>query len=143
LIHGYFVGLPPRRRAFVSATFLFPSLRVVRLGMQLLIDTGADRTVLSCADADGLGTTLAGFPAGPLLGGVGGRISTSLVDAVLLLGSSLIPLVLTIPMPNQAGPSIPSILGRDILSRYALVVEERTDRILLLEPREADLINWP
>lgn len=66
-----------------------------------------------------------------------------MVDTVLLLGSSLIPLVLTIPMPNQVGPSIPSILGRGILARYALVIEERTDRILLLEPQEADLVNWP
>jgi predicted aspartyl protease len=111
--------------------------------VQLLIDTGADRTVLSPTDADSLGATLAGFPAGPLLGGVGGRISTSMVDTVLLLGSSLIPLVLTIPMPYRVGPSIPSILGRDILSRYALVVEERTDRIILMEPQEADLVNWP
>ena len=124
-------------------TILFPSLKLARIGVPLLVDTGADRTVLSSGDAQSLGPALNGLSAGPLLGGVGGRISTRLVDAVLLLGSSLVPLVLTIPMPDQAGPSIPSILGRDMLSRYALVIEERTDRILLLEPQEADLLNWP
>lgn len=38
---------------------------------------------------------------------------------------------------------MPSILGRDVLSRFALVMEERTNRVLLLEPEEADRVNWP
>jgi hypothetical protein len=141
---GYYVGSPGRRRALVAGTFIFPSLNTYRLGVRLLIDTGADRTVLSLDDAQSLGAALDGFPAGTMLGGVGGRVATRLVDAVLLLGpSSLFPLVLAIPRTDRTGPSIPSILGRDILSRFALVMEERTDRVLLLAPDEADKVNWP
>ena len=38
---------------------------------------------------------------------------------------------------------IPSLLGRDILGRFALFLEERTDRVLLLTPEEADQLNLP
>lgn len=38
---------------------------------------------------------------------------------------------------------IPSLLGRDILSRFALFYEERRSVVLLLEPDEADAINLP
>lgn len=38
---------------------------------------------------------------------------------------------------------IPSLLGRDLLSHFALLFEERTDRVLLLEPREADGLRLP
>lgn len=37
---------------------------------------------------------------------------------------------------------MPSVLGRDILSRFALFMEERTQRVLLLEPDEADRVTW-
>jgi len=37
-------------------------------------------------------------------------------------------------------PRIPSLLGRDILSHFALFVEERTNRVLLLEAHEADAL---
>jgi hypothetical protein len=38
---------------------------------------------------------------------------------------------------------IPSLLGRDVLSHFALFYEERTGRVLLLEPQEADLLRLP
>lgn len=39
--------------------------------------------------------------------------------------------------------SIPSLLGRDVLARFALFFEERTGRVLLLEPSEADALELP
>ncbi|MBA2447966.1 MAG: hypothetical protein H0V51_08075 [Chloroflexi bacterium] len=36
---------------------------------------------------------------------------------------------------------IPSLLGRDILSRFVLFMEERSQRVLLLEPHEADALS--
>ena len=43
---------------------------------------------------------------------------------------------LALPVPETPHP-IPSLLGRDVLSHFALFLEERTGRVLLLEPHEA------
>ena len=43
--------------------------------------------------------------------------------------------------PPDARLAIPSLLGRDILSNFALFIEERTDKVLLLEPAEADALG--
>lgn len=106
-----------------------------------MIDTGADRTVLSPIDALVLGSALASFPSGPGISGVGGRASTLITDATLSLGQFSASLILTIPLPDPAIPPIPTILGRDVLSRFALFLEERTARVLLLEPEEADRLD--
>ena len=37
-------------------------------------------------------------------------------------------------------PRIPFLLGRDVLSHFALFLEERTNRVLLLEAYEADAL---
>ena len=36
---------------------------------------------------------------------------------------------------------VPSLLGRDVLAHFALFVEERTRKVLLLEPAEADALG--
>jgi hypothetical protein len=51
--------------------------------------------------------------------------------------------LLTILEPQVPLLPIPSLLGRDILARFALVMEERTRRVLLLEPAEADALGLP
>jgi hypothetical protein len=55
------------------------------------------------------------------------------------------PLTLTVLTPEPSLPplTVPSLLGRDILSRFALFVEERTGGVLLLTPDEADQLNLP
>ena len=60
---------------------------------------------------------------------------------VCLLDTFSLPTLLTIldPPPGPM-PSIPSLLGRDILSHFALFLEERTNRVLLLEAHEADAL---
>ncbi|MCI0438462.1 MAG: hypothetical protein L0177_04955 [Chloroflexi bacterium] len=45
------------------------------------------------------------------------------------------------PPSDMEVRELPPILGRDILSRFALFLEERTDRVFLLEPHEADVLN--
>jgi len=97
--------------------------------------------VLSSDDASDLGVALTALTKGPLVGGVGGRVQTLVTDAVLTMGSFSTSLLLTIPLPRPGIPAIPSILGRDILSRFALFMEERTERVLLLEPAEADRLD--
>ena len=37
--------------------------------------------------------------------------------------------------------AVPSLLGRDVLAHFALFVEERTRKVLLLEPAEADALG--
>jgi len=77
VIRGYFSTAGQRRRPFVHALLLFPSAGNGALDVELLVDTGADRT------------------------------------------------------------------GRDIISLFALVVEQRTERVLLLDSREADALRLP
>ncbi len=52
------------------------------------------------------------------------------------------PLTLTLlePEPGNISP-LPSLLGRDILSHFALFMEERTGQLLLLEPHEVSQVD--
>jgi hypothetical protein len=70
------------------------------------------------------------------------------VRATLTLDSFRYELSVRILAPRsraqrQALARIPSLLGRDILSNFALLYEERTDRVLLLTPPEADALQLP
>lgn len=56
------------------------------------------------------------------------------------------PLTLTVLEPPREDvpiSTIPSLLGRDVLANFALFMEERTGRVLLLTPKEADAIALP
>lgn len=143
MIRGYFAQTRGRRVPFVPCTVQFPSLGGSRIDVPLLIDTGADHTVLSPVDALLVGDVWTTVPAGPMIGGIGGRIQTRMAAAVLTLGTISVASLLTIPLPRPGVPAIPSILGRDILSRFALCMEERTGRVLLLEPEETDRLSLP
>lgn len=73
------------------------------------------------------------------------RSIPGVVEAVITLDSFSVALTLTIMEPpvGRPIPSIPSLLGRDIISQFALIFEERTNRVLLLEPHEADTLSLP
>ena len=103
MIRGYFSRAHGVNRPFIDVTLQFSTLGNRSIDVPLLVDSGADCTVLSPTDA----AALVVFEA------------------------------------TEGAPSMPSILGRDVLSRFALVLEERTHRVLLLEPEEADRVNWP
>jgi hypothetical protein len=114
----------------------------------LLVDTGADRTVLSPTDAIRLtrrfGVNLDDLPQGVPSTGVGGQAFTRAVRAVLNIESFSTPLTLTVLEPILSRLlSIPSLLGRDVLSHFALFMEERTSRVLLPEPHEANTLDLP
>lgn len=145
MIRGHFFTRGGIWRPFVNAVFDFPSLGR-SLDVRLLVDTGADRTILAPLDARRLGIDPRRLPLGQPSTGVGGRGTTRTIDAVLSLDSFSTPLSLTVLEP-PAGTTqilpIPSLLGRDIIARFALIVEQRTDRVLLLEPAEADALTLP
>ena len=139
MIRGY-LSIGATRRPFVSARFQFPTRGNQLHPVELLVDTGADRTLLSPVDARRLGIDLATLESGVPSVGVGGPAETRAIEAFLTIDTFSAPLTLTIvetPRP------IPSLLGRDVISRFALVLEERTDRVLLLEPSEVDALNLP
>ena len=144
MIRGHFVTMRGRLIPFVDAVFHFPALNQ-SLEVPLLVDTGADRTILSPFDTTRLvrrfSVDLATLPRGTPGTGVGGQVETRTIEAVLTLDTFSIPLLLTVvdPLPGPT-PPIPSLLGRDILSHFALFMEERTRRVLLLEPHEADAL---
>ena len=115
--------------------------------VSLLVDTGSDRTAIGPDDAIRLarqfGINLRTLPAGDSGTGVGGLVGTRTLDGVLTLSDFSTALTLTIIEPRLPLLPIPSLLGRDILSRFALILEERTQRVLLLEPAEADALGLP
>lgn len=80
--------------------------------------------------------------------GVGGSVDAAAVPATLVLGAQAIEVMLRILVPLPGSPDdtlslMPSVLGRDVLSHFALFLEERTSRVLLLEPDEANRLRLP
>ena len=145
MIRGYFSTQGTRRRPFIDAIFQFPTLNSRSLDVILLVDTGADRTLLSPLDARRFvrrfALDLTTLPRGALSTGIGGQSDTRTLETVLILDTFSLPILLTILDPPPGPMSrIPSLLGRDVLSHFALFLEERTNRVLLLEAHEADAL---
>lgn len=146
MIRGSFRAEGGRRRPFLTAHLTIPSQNLSG-DVPFLVDTGADSTVLAPADAVFLRLDLARLPQGTPSIGVGGVTRTASTPATLTLDGVAYTLSLRVLIPGrqqrQALSRIPSLLGRDILSRFALILEERTDRVLLLTPDEADALPLP
>jgi hypothetical protein len=144
MIRGYFLTKGASRRPFVKAILQFPTLDDGSLEVELLVDTGADRTILAPIDVLRLARRFrldpTSLPVGIPSTGVGGRAVTRTLEAAVILDgfrSPTFPLTLLEPPPGPT-PPVPSLLGRDLLSRFALFLEERTRRVLLLTPHEVD-----
>ena len=143
MLVGHFSGAGTRRRPFVSIDIQFPVLSNQRISVDLLVDTGADRTVLAPSDAAKLDIHITTLPQGRPSIGIGGRRHIHTIDAVVILGTTEIHLPLAILAPEASPLPLPSVLGRDILRYFALFLEERTDRVLLLDPEEAGTLPLP
>lgn len=137
MIRGYFTR-GAIRRPFVSTVLQFPTFNDLLYAVEFLVDTGADRTLLSPVDAATIGIDIPALPLASPSRGVGDRpVPTRTIEAVLTL--QYFSSAFTLHIPETPNP-IPSLLGRDILSHFALFMEERTSRVLLLEPQEADAL---
>jgi hypothetical protein len=147
MIIGYF---PPINSGDSPPYFVglidIPEMGITDVEIQFLIDTGADRSLIGDDDSRRMVqdhqadfTTLEeGIPSQ----GIGGIVSTREAQAKLQLEDFSTDLEIDIlePVPGQQ-PTVPSLLGRDILSHFALFMEDRTDQVLLLEPAEADALR--
>lgn len=140
LVRGCFLAVAGRSRPYVDATLQFPSIGK-QLDVRLLVDTGADRTVLGPQDAARLGIDYAALARGQEVGGLGGRVDTRVTDATLAFESLAIPISLTVLDPGATRQlAVPSLLGRDVLAQFALFMDESRGRVLLFERRAADAL---
>ena len=125
-----------------------PNLGIGEMDISFAVDTGADRTIIGNRDAlllsGRLGIDLAELPTGRQSIGIGGLSSTRQTRVSMTIGSLHIDRDLPIiePIPGRI-VGIPSLLGLDILSHFALFMEDHTSRVLLLEPHEAATLQIP
>ena len=147
MILGYFQTEGSFQRPYVDLILQFPVADNRQLEISFLVDTGADRTLLSPTEGirlrQQLGIDLLGLPFGTPIGGIGGQLETRTIDATLGLGEQSISTTLSLvePPPGQF-PTMPSLLGRDILYQLALFMERKTDRLLLLDESETQRIRF-
>jgi hypothetical protein len=103
MIRGYFSTQGARRRPFIDAILQFPSLNDRSLDVKLLVDTGADRTILAPLDARRFGRRFAldltTLPYGAPSTGIGGQSVTRILETMLILDTLARPLLLTVLEP--------------------------------------------
>ena len=142
MIEGYFRS----GRPYIDMSVTMPNLGIVEIDISFAVDTGADRTLIGNRDALLLsashGVDLARLPTGRRSLGIGGLTSTRQTRVSMTAGSLHIERDIPViePVPGRI-VGLPSLLGLDILSHFALFIEDRTNRVLLLEPAEADSLQ--
>ena len=142
---GYFRHQGSTQRPYIDLTLEFPIANNRTLEISFLVDTGADRTMLSPFDGarlrGDLGIDILDLPFGAPIGGIGGQIETRMIDANMEIGGQSISTTLSLVEPPPGSfPTMPSLLGRDILYWLALFMERKTDRLLLLDESETERI---
>ena len=147
MILGYFQTEGAFQRPYVDLILQFPVADNRQLEASFLIDTGSDRTLLSPTEGarlrEHLGVDILDLPFGSPVDGIGGQTETRMIDATLDIGEQSISTTLSLvePPPGQF-PTMPSLLGRDILYQLALFMEYRLDSLLLLDESETEHISF-
>ncbi len=144
---GYFRHQGSTQRPYVDLTLRFPVANNQALRISFLVDTGADHTLLSpfvgARLHERLGVDILSLPFGTPIGGIGGQTETRMIDATLDIGELSISATLSLVEPPPGYfPTMPSLLGRDILYELALFMERKTDRLLLLDESETEHISF-
>jgi hypothetical protein len=128
--------------AYVIATFLSKELNI-HSPVRFLIDTGASRTIISDMDAIKLGidhSLLQRFKAGTA--GIGGVVDTYFIQNVKLIfktqeGAHVEKMeeifVLKHKIRDERIKRIPSLLRRDILNRYQLLLDRRSNKVIITD----------
>jgi hypothetical protein len=147
---GFFKVQGGIRRPFIEAVLFFPLIGQHSIPIAFLIDTGADRTVLSPNEGRRLrqdyGLDLLSLPTGSPSRGVGGQMGTRLIEATLTIDDFSKELMVPIfePSPSVPFPDwMPSLMGRDIIYEFGLHVSDRRNRVLFLDAGEEEGLNLP
>jgi hypothetical protein len=147
---GYFYAGSSTRRPYVRASLYFPLIGDELVRIEFLVDTGADRTVLSPVEGRRLhldyGLDLLSLPRGRSSRGVGGQMETRLIEATLTLDgfSKVMTLPIFEPPPTMPFPAwMPSLLGRDVIYDFDFFLSSRTESVLFLDAGEGDALNLP
>lgn len=134
MICGYFSTVGTIRRPFLYCEFEFPhNPEVGTATVELLVDTGADRTILSPVDAASIGIDTSRLDLGRRSSGIGGVTPTRVLESRIIVQDFATSLRLHIP---EARLPIPSLLGGDFMSNFALFMEERTGRVMFLDQED-------
>jgi predicted aspartyl protease len=115
-------------RPFVAAHVNIPSQRVFG-EVSLLVDTGADSTVLMPVDADRLGVQYGRLTNTTTSTGMGGESEDFLEQAQLVFRDDadvlhIYDIALVIAKRRSDILILPSLLGRDVISRWRLLVDK-------------------
>ncbi len=141
MIRGYFSTIGATRRPFLYCDFeILGDPGVGPVGIEFLVDTGADRTLLSPIDAENIGLDVSKLKVGRRSIGVGGEMSTRVLESRLTTQGYSTLLTLHVP---EARLPIPSLLGRDFIAHFGLFIEERTGRVLFFDQEEIDGLEIP
>ncbi len=136
MFRGYFAGEGTRRAPYITCNFRFPD--ILHLGatdVDLLVDTGAETTILARRVAEDIGLDLATLPDGGTSTGVAGVAATRVVQAEISVQDYTVTLWVRI---QESQHYVPSILGRDFSRRFAIFIEERTGRVLFLDQTDVE-----
>jgi hypothetical protein len=102
---------------------------------RFLVDTGADRTVLCAAFLASLGLPVQPPPPGFALAGVGGAQGFVVVNTVLELvadGNTQARIRGVLAAFTDPVAADMSILGRDVLNHFDVIISHRNNEVLLL-----------
>ena len=141
------VGFVGEGRPYLPATVVLPRLRA-SASVSFLVDTGADRTLISPADALRLGYDYA-CPGPPeSVVSVAGEIRLFSEEAVVAAPDSTggqvhaVPLTVSVLPPSPWSLSLPSILGRDFLVHFDLHLDIGRETVVLRpKPGDEDLLT--
>ena len=130
MIRGYFQEEDLILRPYVDLELVFPIANNQSLEISFLVDTGADYTLISPLEGvrlrRDLGIDLLSLPFGIPIGGIGGQLETRMIDATVDIGEQSISTTLSLVEPPPGYfPTMPSLLGRDILYQLALFMERK------------------
>ena len=131
MFKGYFTGEGTRRVPYLTCNFRFPGApHLGTASVDLLVDTGAESTILARRVGESIGLDIATLPDGGISTGIGGATATRTVESTISVQDYSITLWVRI---QESHHPIPSVLGRDFMANFALFMEQSTGRILFLD----------
>ncbi len=150
MVRGYFKSEQNISRPYVFAKLYFPDFDLEQ-SIELLVDSGADATTISAKDALRIGLDYAEFDEFAWATGIGGRIKAFPVKTILKMDSYVKEILVDVLAfwvgyePSEESLrrellELPSLLGRDVLEEFALVLHQRIGQLLLCTPEETSRI---